>query len=94
MKILYLILPCAMLAGCAVAKDTYLPDGGKGFSINCSGTALSWGNCYEKAGDICGARGYDIIAGGSDQGSMVAANQYGLFGGTVMNRSMLIKCKQ
>ena len=49
--------------------------------------------CYEKAGDICGTRGYDVIAGGSDQGVVMAGNQYGLYGGSVMNRRMLIKCK-
>ena len=88
-----LIAVCAIVAGCATSKETFTPDGSKGYSINCSGTNLNWGMCYEKAGEICGARGYDIIAGGSDQGVMVSGTQYGLFGGSVMNRSMLIKCK-
>lgn len=84
---------CAILTGCATSKETYTQDGSKGHSINCSGTALNWGMCYEKAGEICGSKGYDIIAGGSDQGVMVAGNQYGLYGGSIMNRSMLIRCK-
>jgi hypothetical protein len=93
MKALYLFALCAIVAGCATSRETFLPDGEKGHSINCSGTALNWGMCYEKAGDICGSRGYTVIAGGSDQGVVVAGNQYGLYGGSVMNRSMLIKCK-
>ena len=92
MKVL-LIAFCVIVASCATSKETFMPDGAKGHSINCSGTALNWGMCYEKAGEICGAKGYDVIAGGSDQGVIVAGNQYGLYGGSVMNRSMLIKCK-
>jgi hypothetical protein len=93
MKTLYLVAFCAVVAGCAGQKETFLPDGGKGYSISCSGAAMNWGMCYEKAGDICGTRGHDVIAGGSDQGTVVSGSQFGLFGGSVMNRSMLIKCK-
>ena len=93
MKPLYAIALCTLMVGCATSKETFLPDGGKGHSINCSGSALNWGMCYEKAGEICGTKGYEVIAGGSDQGVVVAGNQYGLYGGSVMNRSMLIKCK-
>jgi len=39
------------LAGCATARQTYTPDGKVGHSINCSGSALNWGMCYEKAGE-------------------------------------------
>ncbi|MBK6958818.1 MAG: hypothetical protein AABY99_08965 [Pseudomonadota bacterium] len=93
MKTLYLIVLCAIILGCATSRETFVPDGGKGHSINCSGAALNWGMCYEKAGEICGANGYDVIAGGSDQGAIAAGNQYGFYGGSVINRSMLIKCK-
>lgn len=65
------------------------PDGSKGHSINCSGAARNWGMCYEKAGEICGAKGYEVIAGGSDQGVLVSGN----LGGSVISRSMLVKCK-
>ncbi|MEO8157999.1 MAG: hypothetical protein ABI648_09400 [Betaproteobacteria bacterium] len=93
MKPLYAVALCTLMVGCATSKETYLPDGGKGHSIDCSGSALNWGMCYEKAGEICKTSGYDVIAGGSDQGVVVAGNQYGLYGGSVMTRSMLIKCK-
>jgi hypothetical protein len=82
-----------LVAGCATTKTTHLPDGGVGHSINCSGGALTWGACYEKAGDICKERGYTVIAGGSDQVTSVGGSQYGFFGGSTMTRSMLIKCK-
>lgn len=94
MKTLYTVALCTVVVGCATSKETYLPDGEKGHSINCSGAALNWGMCYEKAGEICGRRGYEVIAGGTDQGVVVVGNQYGLYGGSVTNRSMLIKCKK
>lgn len=81
------------LASCATSKITHLSDGSEGHSINCSGTALSWGQCYEKAGELCGTNGYEIVSQSGDQGATVVANQYGLYGGSVINRSMLIKCK-
>ena len=91
-------LVCAVVAfalsACVVMDhETYLPDGSRGHSITCSGTGTSWGTCYEKAGEVCGANGYDVIAGGSDQTTVVAGNQYGLYGGSSANRSMLVKCK-
>jgi hypothetical protein len=51
----------ALLSGCATASKIYLPDGRQGTLIKCSGWANSWGNCQEKAGELCGARGYDVV---------------------------------
>jgi hypothetical protein len=93
MRTLHVVAFCLVIAGCATSKETFLPDGGKGHSINCSGTAGNWGMCYEKAGELCGTRGYDVIAGGADQGAVVSGSQYGLYAGSVMNRSLLIRCK-
>jgi hypothetical protein len=84
----------ASVLGCAVSKTTYLPNGQKGHSINCSGTALTWGSCYEKAGKLCGERGYDVVAGGSEHGAIVSANAGSAFGSSIMQRSMLIQCKE
>jgi hypothetical protein len=81
------------LAACAVAKQTYTADGRAGYTIDCSGQALTWAMCFEKAGEICGAKGYETLAQTGDQGATVAANQYGLYGGSVITRSMVIACK-
>lgn len=83
----------ALVSGCATAKKTYVADGREGYSINCSGSALNWGMCAEKAGQICGAAGYDVLEKVGDQGTFVSANQNSLYGGSIMNRSMLIACK-
>lgn len=78
---------------CATSKQIYTADGQRGYSITCSGQALNWGMCYEKAGEICGGKGYDILEKSGEQGATVSMSQYGLFGGSTMNRIMIIKCK-
>lgn len=82
-----------ILSGCAMSSKTYTPDGREGYSIDCSGTALSWGKCLEKAGALCGARGYEVLERSGDAGGMTSAGQYGLFSSSVLTRTMLITCK-
>ena len=89
-----ILLSIATLSGCATSSQVYTADGKRGHSINCSGSALNWGMCYEKAGEICGAKGYEVLQKSGDQGTVVSGNQFGLYGGSVMNRSMIIQCKE
>ena len=46
-------------AGCTSAKPTYTQTGRAGYTITCPGDAHE--KCYAKAGDLCGASGYDLI---------------------------------
>lgn len=85
---------CVIASGCATQKEIYLPDGRQGHSINCSGGALSWELCYEKAGQVCQTSGYDIIAKDGEQGSTVSGTQFGVFGTTTHNRTMVIACRK
>lgn len=91
MKIIILLSLCFFLGGCATAKKTYTSDGKEGYVITCSGSALNWGMCYEKAGKICGTKGYEVLEKSGDQGAIVSGNQFGIYGGSVINRSMVIK---
>ena len=88
-KLVFLFL----LAGCASSSETHLPDGSMGYSLNCSGSARSWGMCLEKAGSLCGARGYDVVASTGDQGAIIGGGSTVLAGGSVITRNMLIRCK-
>jgi hypothetical protein len=95
MKEIMICLAIAIsLSGCATAKKTYTSDGREGYSITCSGSALNWGMCYEKAGELCGQKGYEVLEKTGDQGAMLSGNQFGLYGGSVINRNMIIKCKE
>jgi hypothetical protein len=77
----------ALLAGCASSSPTYAPDGSQAYSLTCSGM------CYEKAGQICKERGYEVVAGGTDQSGTVVASRDGLYGGSSHTRNLVIKCK-
>lgn len=81
------------LAGCVTAKDAYLPDGRLGHTINCSGTALTWDACFQRAGEICQAKGYDVVSQVGDSASTISGNQFGVYGGTVATRTLLIGCR-
>jgi hypothetical protein len=90
----WLLLLAIVLSGCANSKETWTPEGQKGYSIDCSGMARSWRMCYEKAGELCGARGYEVVAGGSEDAGVAAiGNANSAYAGSVINRSMLVECK-
>lgn len=89
---LFLIIGC--MSGCALASKTYTSDGKEGYVINCSGSALNWGMCYKKAGEICGANGYEVVEKSGDTGAIVSGNQFGVYGGSIINRTMIIRCKE
>jgi hypothetical protein len=81
------------LTGCAVAHKTVMPDGRQGLSINCSGSAMAWNQCYEKAGEQC-PHGYDVISKDGDGGNAVAGGNGSFWAaGSANTRSMLIACK-
>jgi hypothetical protein len=87
----------ALLAGCASSSKTYGPNGEVAYNLNCSGTARNWGMCLEKAGNICGARGYNVITSNGESGFIASGYSSGMnsnfIGGTTTTRSMVIACK-
>jgi hypothetical protein len=91
-----LLMSFIVLAGCATSKETYLADGSKGYSISCDGSAVGMNVCFEKAGELCGQRGYTLLG---REGQVIpfasgqANNQsayvtYGSFN----TKSIMIKC--
>jgi hypothetical protein len=88
-----LLLVVLAFAGCAPATQTYGPDGREAYTPNCSGLARTWAMCAEKAGEICGTRGYEVIAaGGGTAGTIATIGPLGGFVGPTIERSMLIRC--
>lgn len=96
-RVFFGIAVAAALSGCASASKTYGPDGKEAYSLNCSGAARSWGMCLEKAGDLCGTRGYSIVSAVGDVGNLTVASattqNANLVSGSVMSRSMIVSCK-
>lgn len=93
MRALYLLILLLGLSGCVVTKEVYGPDGSPAYTLNCSDDyGTSWDSCYKKAGEICGARGYEVIEKTSEK---EASGAFGKFGGFSMGsqRVMMIQCK-
>lgn len=89
------------LAACATSSTTYGPNGKQAHSISCPGAANSWGSCYEKAGSICSAAGYDVVVQNGSVTPFGMANGYAnasggsvsAFNGGFASRSILVQCK-
>lgn len=92
MKILLLLVPF-ILVGCTTASKTFGPDGKEAYELACSGAVQDWGDCQKKAGELCGAKGYNIISVNGEQGAVFTANSQSAFGGSTIYRNMMISCK-
>ena len=88
-----LSLVAVTLTGCTAARKTYTSTGKEGYSINCSGTSSNWGRCYEKAGDMCGPRGYEVLEKIGENISSSSSTIFEQHSGTDINRNMIVKCK-
>ncbi len=93
-----ILITSTALASCAISKKTYLPDGSEGYSISCDGSAVGINVCFEKAGQLCGARGYDLL---NREGQIIPsgygiANNQGAFVtyGSFNTKSIMIRCGQ
>lgn len=81
------------LTACATASPTYMKNGQQGLNIDCSGEAMSWAKCYEKADDSCAGTGYEIV--GTDGTPQLGAEDktLGMDVGNFKHRSVLVVCK-
>lgn len=94
MKLAQAAVILAVLSGCATASKTYTADGKEGYTIDCNGTASSWSYCYEKAGELCKARGYEVIERNGERGFGAMGTPSGsLIAGSTFYRSMVVQCK-
>lgn len=81
------------LSSCTTWKTVVLPSGQQGYTVDCSGTNLTWSHCYQKAGRAC-PQGYDVTQRtDSHSGKVVPGNLFGVLGGSVQDRGMLIECR-
>ena len=93
MRPLLLVLLAAALSGCATVSQVYAPSGAVGYNVDCSGDFGTWNQCYEKAGEICGARGYNIESKTDQPVEITSWNKQGGSSYTSGYRSILIVCK-
>lgn len=94
-----------LLSGCVSSQPMYTASGAQGHTITCTpawngglvgaiaNASTSWAQCYQKAGELCGARGYDILQQIGEGGVYGQAGQGGGFVSSTNNRMMIVKCK-
>lgn len=87
-KIILMLLILGLIYGCVRVSERYTPDGGVAYSIKCAGSINSWDRCYNKAGDLCKYKGYEILEK-EETPSRPVMNQPN----TSMERIMVIRCK-
>lgn len=86
-----------LLTSCASTSETYSSDGSKAHTINCSGTARNWGMCYETAGNICGANGYEVLSKDENPSSAINVSDGSLaaaFMSSKYQRVLTITCRE
>ena len=93
MKKILTLLALVSLGGCATASNTYLADGKQGLSIDCSGEAMSWAKCYEKAEACCAGTGYTIIGTDGTPALEEQDKTLGVDVGNFKSRNIVVACK-
>lgn len=93
-----------ILLGCVSTQETFTADGTKGHVISCTAgwsggvvgaiatSSTNWGTCFQKAGEICGARGYTVLHRSDEPGFAAHVGQYGGHASTTNNRMMIVRC--
>ena len=63
-KLIFTMALLSLVAGCSTTADpTFTSTGNPGYRLICGGVFGSGdlGGCYEKAGQVCGERGYRVL---------------------------------
>ncbi|WP_147411184.1 hypothetical protein [Pseudomonas cavernicola] len=81
------------IGGCATVNKTTTKDGGEALSIDCSGQALKWQHCYEKATQVCAGSGYETIGKKGRPDTDPADRLLGVEPGKFANRNLVVICK-
>ena len=92
--ILLLVCTAAFLSGCgARAKPIIGPDGREAYHVTCGGIQNSMTDCIEKAGEICGSRGYNILWSNAESPSGIAFDGRNYHQMQAFHRRLIIQCK-
>ena len=58
-----ILITLVVLGGCASSKQIFLETGEVGYRVKCGGKTFgSWSDCYQRAGEVCKAKGYDVVS--------------------------------
>jgi hypothetical protein len=68
-----------VLSGCATSKEIYTDEGKRAYSIECRAVFESSFDCIEKAQELCGVRGFNVLEKSGTS--------------TAFTRNMIIQCR-
>lgn len=79
-KLLFTSVFLTTVSGCASSVPITSPGGKAGHAIDCSFATIA--ECYEKAGKMCGAKGYKIIDQKNQAESLLSS----------ANKALVVEC--
>ena len=63
------------------------------YSIDCSGSGLTWDDCYKKAQRACDG-GYDVVSRSADTADGVKQDRYNTYGSNQVYRTLVVTCRK
>lgn len=94
MKLTLSILAAVLaLGGCATSRTVIGQDGKPQHQISCDGQAQGIDACYAKAGELCGAAGYDVIGQDGTSRPFFIASGSSFSSGAAVYRGLTVRCK-
>lgn len=84
---------CA-LSGCATSRTIVGQDGKPLHKISCDGSALDIHACYEKAGELCGSAGYDILGQDGSATNQVFVSPTSFSMVPIVSRTVMARCRE
>jgi hypothetical protein len=93
MKHAYFIAIAVALGGCATSRTIIGQDGKPVHKISCDGSAISIDACYEKAGELCGSAGYDVLGQDGSVSPFFIASGSSFSSGVMVLRTVHARCR-
>jgi hypothetical protein len=92
--ILPAITMLAVVSACASRPAAPPPAGMQAaYSIDCSGSGLTWDDCYKKAQRACDG-GYDVVSRSADTADGVKQDRYNTYGSNQVYRTLVVTCRK
>ncbi|MEQ8857187.1 MAG: hypothetical protein RIC56_00935 [Pseudomonadales bacterium] len=91
-RLIRLAVMALMLCACASGSDVRRNEDGS-ISIQCSGGYHDWSGCRNRATRACGSAGFEIVSQVSDEGSSSVGTRDWSAEGSVVERTMVVRCK-
>lgn len=82
-----------LLAGCAGSQAVVKNDDGT-LSVRCAGGYHDWSVCHQRAIDACRPAGFDIVSQVSNEGSSGVGTRDWSPEGSVVERTLVVRCRR